>query len=264
MNNVSREDIETIAKEILYYDNYKIEDNGHLITFIETVPSSKKSIYIMKDKFNRVKIGVSEHPKSRKHQLSTTTTLDIDVKYYTELCSNSFQIERKMHNIFKDYNIGGEWFDINENEAIEMLKKQTLEYIDFDITDKKVTYSYKEIKNILLVYNYIDIEQLEANDRFLLNATKEEFLEVIKKLFISDNEHNMFNGIARIKYVNLQQYLYVYFNIFNETKISIFNIEIEYKPKNNVIFMVSDDCLYDDIETYIDLTRTGVYSFLKY
>lgn len=90
-----------------------------------------KSIYILLADDNSVKIGVSNNVKYRMNVLENQTGKTILKYYYTPQCSNSFEIESKMHKIFNNKKIYGEWFDIDYSEAVKELKdifKNTQKY----------------------------------------------------------------------------------------------------------------------------------------
>jgi hypothetical protein len=65
--------------------------------------------YLMKDKSNNFyKIGKSINPKHREHTLqSEKPTIEI-VKIWDK------NIEKKLHNLYNDYRIRGEWFNLNK------------------------------------------------------------------------------------------------------------------------------------------------------
>ena len=70
---------------------------------------------------NIYKIGISDKPKKR---LSTFKTANpkISLVCYSDLISFAPMVENKLHELFKNQNVGGEWFQLNE-EQVELLVK---------------------------------------------------------------------------------------------------------------------------------------------
>lgn len=77
-----------------------------------------KRIYVAKYK-SLYKIGVSENAEKRMKQLACGCPGIICV-YESPFINNSFQVERELHNKFKDYCVGGEWFS---NVDFAMIKE---------------------------------------------------------------------------------------------------------------------------------------------
>lgn len=235
-------------------DNVKLVEDDTGITIYE-INKEKKSIYIMKDDNNRIKIGASSNVAKRKKNIECSSGLNINVVYHTPLCINWSKIGRNMHRIFKENNIKGEWFNITEKQAIEEIKKQQVDTREYFLTGKKKEFSFAQLERITKIGYSVEMKFLEDHNRFLLNATKEELIKEIEQLFITDKRES---GWCT-PYVNLWNALYVYFKVFNETKLDILNITIEELPNSYDLFYVSDRSIYDDYVTYLDLLREGIY-----
>jgi hypothetical protein len=92
--------------------NYEEEENYEDIIeniIEENIIQSDVKTYLMKDKSNNFyKIGKSINPKYREHTLqSEKPTIEI-VKIWDK------NIEKKLHNLYNDYRIRGEWFNLNK------------------------------------------------------------------------------------------------------------------------------------------------------
>lgn len=78
-----------------------------------------KKIYIA-EYSEKFKIGVSNNVSSRMRQLSCGCPA-IKAIYESDYLSNAFELESVLHNLYKDKNVGGEWFsevDISEISKI--------------------------------------------------------------------------------------------------------------------------------------------------
>lgn len=100
--------------------------------------SEIKKIYVAEYNGN-FKIGVSKNISLRMRQLSCGCPT-IKSVYESDYLSNAFELESVLHNLYKDKNVGGEWFlsvDINEIskiiqkhgkiESYEKCKKEEIE-----------------------------------------------------------------------------------------------------------------------------------------
>ncbi|MBD5589174.1 GIY-YIG nuclease family protein [Clostridium botulinum] len=260
MSKITKKELDTLAKKILHLERYKVFKKEDSVTFTEYVLPCKKSIYVMKDQFNRIKIGISNNPEERSKAFSTSG-LKIDVKYYTDLCSNSSKIESNLHKVFADRKIKGEWFNITEKEAIKEIQKQTLENKDYILKDDGITFNNDEIYRLLKINGYVDIEELLDNNRFLLRATKNELIEKIKYLFMNEEATEEYYCT---EYPLLNDTLMVYFNIFDEDKLNIFDFTIEYEPHGIYCsFYVLKGEYYNDLELTIPLFRENNRDVIK-
>lgn len=71
-------------------------------------------IYLMVDNRNGyIKIGYSKNPKKREKTLQSEVP-DITMIFAKNNCS--IMDERKLHDLFKDFRIRGEWFKLNKND----------------------------------------------------------------------------------------------------------------------------------------------------
>ena len=64
---------------------------------------------------NKIKIGMSKNPIDRLKQLQTGNPQKL-VIYHTVESTDYKRLEKTMHDICKDLNILGEWFEINESQ----------------------------------------------------------------------------------------------------------------------------------------------------
>lgn len=81
-------------------------------------------VYIIERQDKYVKIGRSAQPKTRIRNLQTQGGLDLANSFTSEECSNYKEIEREMHKTLRKHRTIGEWFDIDFNKAVAILKNQ--------------------------------------------------------------------------------------------------------------------------------------------
>lgn len=130
-----------------------------------------KKIYVISNGIS-VKIGVSKNPKSRLSTMSTATHESLTLEYQTDLCSNSYDIEKMCHLELCHKALNGEWFDISPLGAIKVVKSIystvaiTVEYSDdkkASIEDfSKVVGSFIEVEDGMYKVNHM----MEAINRY--------------------------------------------------------------------------------------------------
>lgn len=115
----------------------------------------KKSVYIMQHG-GMCKIGVSKNPKKRLETIQIGNP-NIEIIYESIPIFNAYEIENKMHKIYKENSIGREWFLIKDTEtAISILKEKVKTEGIFYVDIKDNRNSNKLIDEIL--YGEINFE----------------------------------------------------------------------------------------------------------
>lgn len=111
--------------------------------------SSKiKKIYVAEYNGN-FKIGVSNNVIKRIGQLSCGCPT-IKIVYQSDYLSNSFELEAMLHNLYKDKNIGGEWFSKVDNKQIKEIIEKHGNYADYEKCKKEDNDKISEkLKNTL-------------------------------------------------------------------------------------------------------------------
>lgn len=131
--------------------------------------SKPKSIYIVENEFGNIKIGVSGNVKSRIKTLSSQGGFKPIREFFTSLCTNAYDIEKKCHIRFKKYNIGGEWFDVGFLEAKEYLRK----IFKRDAKNEIIHEKHFSPQDIDVLFNNSVIENKEAKS--------DDFLSILNK-----------------------------------------------------------------------------------
>lgn len=80
-----------------------------------------KHIYVVANEHEAVKIGVSQDVNGRINVLSRQGGFKVKELYKTEKCSNSYNLERKIHKQLNNYRINSEWFIIPFDEAVKIV-----------------------------------------------------------------------------------------------------------------------------------------------
>ena len=73
--------------------------------------SCGKKIYVIENQDGNIKIGVSRDVDSRVKAIKNQTGYMILNVFSTDECFNPFELERMIHEEFKDKKIFGEWFN---------------------------------------------------------------------------------------------------------------------------------------------------------
>lgn len=125
----------------------------------------KGCVYILDLGNDMVKIGQSINPETRVLCISTQSGFSIRQWCKTELCNNYKDIEKAIHNHFKNKRVHGEWFKVSFQKAKAYL--QTM----------KLDTSIKPEKTV----NYADF--FGESDRIRLeNEIRESYTEHLKSL----------------------------------------------------------------------------------
>lgn len=83
-----------------------------------------KQIYIFKNmQYPILKIGMSDNPLKRMKSVQGAAGFELEFYFESEPVINPATIERLIHKELKDYRTGGEWFDIDAEEALKIVKK---------------------------------------------------------------------------------------------------------------------------------------------
>ena len=87
--------------------------------FDTEIEEKEDFLYIIKSN-NIYKIGYTKNIKSRINDYSVGLGL-IEVVYVYK-SFNCFELESYLHNMFIDKNIKGEWFELNDNDVLKIVK----------------------------------------------------------------------------------------------------------------------------------------------
>lgn len=151
------------------------ENRKQTITTLEIAEIPMKSIYVIEREDGCVKIGVSSNVQSRANTLSLQGGFVVKNIFYTEVCSNAFEIERKVHEIFSARRANGEWFKIN-----------------FDVASKAVEELFNEISckkcKIKKVLTPEKIEKLFCTSKGNASCKEDILAQIIEEIQNLSNE----------------------------------------------------------------------------
>lgn len=101
--------------------------SGHLSQFAkrDTKRNGKKRVYVFDMNGNFVKIGVSNDVSERSKQVSNSAGIAVTRIYASDFLNDCFSVENKMHTVFKDKKMSGEFFHVPFDEAVAVLKALT-------------------------------------------------------------------------------------------------------------------------------------------
>ena len=110
----------------------------------------EKHIYIFKAETGECKIGVSNNVDKRRSAIEMQGGKPIIELFYTAKCFNAYEIENIMHKHFADKRLIGEWFDVDFDNAVSVLKEEFNKKADF--VDKN--------------FNSFNITSLNSTDKY--------------------------------------------------------------------------------------------------
>lgn len=118
LENISEEEIKRINEE-KYNRMFNMRENK---VINENIKKTKDGyVYIIKkNDENIVKIGMSKNYSERTKQISTKLPFEVEtVKVFKT--KDMYSLERKLHDIYKEKRLNGEWFELS-NEDLEYIK----------------------------------------------------------------------------------------------------------------------------------------------
>lgn len=136
------------------------------------------------------KIGKSKNPVNRLKQIKTSNPF-IELYGITEIP------EKKFHKKYKEYNIGGEWFEINDvklkKDLFENFKPINLDEIRFNGCDYSLI--IKKCNDLKKRMNRNEINSF--SNELYKNLTKKEFKQLLNncKEFYDLVMDNMYNSL---------------------------------------------------------------------
>lgn len=165
--------------------------------------SDKGFIYVVEVDGN-YKIGRSITPKIR---FGEYTRLYQEPKTICcEYVGNYVEMEKRLHNLFADKRIRGEWFKLDEKDILEIQKilKESVASIICETTEKKVFFKDKKIK--LENGNYITITKSEKKLIELLKGSSSTYAAVnIMKHYLVSNYNVLIKDGRKYKATDLAE-----------------------------------------------------------
>ena len=114
------EKYQTLKESLIKIYKQNVVDN-----LLPEYKGERRYVYIIQNTFtHNIKIGISTNPSERLSYLQTGSDVELKLIYKSGVCSNFFEIESLCHEKFKDYNVRGEWFNVDSSEVISFLENQ--------------------------------------------------------------------------------------------------------------------------------------------
>ncbi len=116
----------------LFLNQFEAMDNYIKVQLTKQLIYDKEKdqvVYVFKNEHTGfVKIGVAKDPEQRMRTLANQSGCDLQMVYCTPKCKNAYEIEQAIHKILSESRGIGEWFEISEDEAVDLLKVSTLNF----------------------------------------------------------------------------------------------------------------------------------------
>lgn len=90
-----------------------IQDNLKVFLKDQNAGFDKQKLYLMKNEFGMLKIGISSNPNKRRTDLMNSSGIDIDLLGVWNITGSAYDVEQKLHKQFNDFRMKGEWFKPN-------------------------------------------------------------------------------------------------------------------------------------------------------
>lgn len=105
-----------------------------------------------------VKIGVTKEFSRREKALSNTEHGKITKCFKTERCVNSFEIEKVVHEKMRKYNYFGEWYKIDFDYAVSIIKELFSSLTVFEKAEKNNKSTKYECDTLLDYFHRNEVE----------------------------------------------------------------------------------------------------------
>lgn len=90
--------------------------------------TQKQCVYVIKNvENNRIKIGIAINPAERLNQIKLAAGCELELLFCSCFYANAQILESKIHEHLRDCRYLGEWFNIEENEAIKSTQRCEVE-----------------------------------------------------------------------------------------------------------------------------------------
>lgn len=84
---------------------------------------TKGLVYLLKSKKDNIyKIGVTTNINKRLPQIATKLPFEIKLHHKIK-CDKIYVLEKKLHNMFDDKRLNGEWFRLNKNDVKTIIEE---------------------------------------------------------------------------------------------------------------------------------------------
>lgn len=93
----------------------KLRMNDHTAVRLHSQTPAGGFVYVLREPFGRVKIGMTQHIKRRFDQLNTASAYDLEIVIVLE-SENAPQVERYLHRHFAAKRARLEWFDLDTED----------------------------------------------------------------------------------------------------------------------------------------------------
>lgn len=80
-------------------------------------------LYAIETEFGRLKIGYSINLQRRIYQFENLGGSRIVRSYFSEKCINAPQVEARLHQKLKEFNVFGEWYELSFEDAVKAIKE---------------------------------------------------------------------------------------------------------------------------------------------
>lgn len=123
------------------FTNWRLKEPPKIIKKVKILKERKFNkkdgyIYVIERDNGNIKIGQSKDPRTRIKALRDQTyKMKINKCYISKLSDHCKMLEYKVHQELKEHAIGHEWFNINFEKAVTILKKY-----EMDLCQRKATH----------------------------------------------------------------------------------------------------------------------------
>ena len=139
-------------------------------------------IYLITNKAsNTCKIGYSRTPQQRIKELQTSNPFKLNLDF---IINGDFTREKEIHNLFNNYRLNGEWFNLNDL-ILNYFKEESLKPLIKEILVDKYSFQKESnlpeyLKSISDIGILLWLNFYKDNKIYLVKNFKEELAKIVK------------------------------------------------------------------------------------
>lgn len=84
--------------------------------------SNKQSVYLIREQYGAVKIGIAVSPLARLSHLQTSSPYALELIHHFRP-DNAAEVEAQLHKRFASVRLSGEWFRLSEQQIADIVSK---------------------------------------------------------------------------------------------------------------------------------------------
>jgi len=149
-------------------------------------------VYLIQHEHEFIKIGSSNDPMDRLNSIRGMTPYNVYLKTTIEICGDRTEVEKHLHDIYDNYNVTHEWFDLPEAAIDALTEINRLHLSTVEEYDGWTPRNHIEIDDVVLA----DLRGL-INNSDVRDDAREMAAMIVRGDFASSNLEPENDAVAR-------------------------------------------------------------------